>query len=433
MVLDIERRVIRKIWRRVIWVFMLLWFLNYLDRNNVAFAALQMNKELAFSATVYGLGAGLFFLPYAVFELPSNLILHRIGARVWLSLLCIAWGVVSMCFAALNGVTMFYVLRFLLGMVEAGFVPGVCYYLTYWLPMRHRAGAFAFLFGASVLSSIFGAPLSGWLLSAMSSVGGVGGWRWMFLVEGVPSVLLGVALFAILVDTPKQAPWLTAEERDWLGREIDGGIARGGQRVASEKWWTDSRVWILSLIWVFVGFTTIGVFLWLPLILKSFGGLSTIEIGFLTSVPYICSYLTMQWIGRHSDRTGERKLHIAISAAIGGLALIASANSPSNVIAFLALCVAISGLFGYLGVFWAASTSFLEGVGAAAALAVISAIGQIGSFLGPYTVGWLRDATGSFTASLTILGCGGLLQAVIVLLSRIRRQSEPGHVLEPTR
>jgi MFS family permease len=307
----IASRVTRKLTVRLVYFAGLLFFLNYLDRVNVGFAALKMNQDLGFTASVYGFGAGVFFISYALLEIPSNLMLRRVGPRLWLARIMITWGIISGCFAFIQGATGFYVLRFLLGAAEAGFVPGVVLYLTFWFPAAYRARAFATFFAASQLSSIIGAPLSGWILSATHELGGISGWRWMFLLEAVPSVIAGIVILFYLPDRPEQAAWLTPQEKTWLTTRLatDEPVAAHGSVGA---FLSDARVWTLTGIYFFYAVSVYGILFWLPQIIRGFGNLSPVQVGFLTSVPYICALISMlvrraAGLGLSADLRGGRR------------------------------------------------------------------------------------------------------------------------------
>jgi D-galactonate transporter len=418
-------RVTRKLTTRLVCFTGLLFFLNYLDRVNVGFAALKMNQDLGFTASVYGFGAGVFFISYALLEIPSNLMLRRVGPRLWLARIMITWGIISGCFAFIQGATGFYVLRFLLGAAEAGFVPGVVLYLTFWFPAAYRARAFATFFAAAQLSSIIGAPLSGWILSATHELGGIAGWRWMFLLEAVPSVIAGIVILFYLPDRPEQAGWLTAPEKLWLKAQLaaDAPVAAHGSVGA---FLSDARVWTLTGIYFFYAVSVYGILFWLPQIIRGFGNLDPVQVGFLTSIPYICALISMLVVGRHSDRTGERRLHIAGCALLGGIALLGSALVGQPVWAYVLICVAAVGIWGQNGVFWTLPTSYLGGVAAAGGIAFINCIAQFGGFFGPFGVGWIKDATGTFALALLPLAVASLLVTVLALsLGRARPAGNP--------
>jgi MFS transporter, ACS family, tartrate transporter len=423
---QIEKDVVRKLYWRIVYFCCLLFFFNYIDRVNIGFAALKMNEDLKFSAAAYGFGAGIFFISYALLEVPSNLILNRVGPRLWLARIMVTWGIISSCFAFVQTEMQFYVLRFLLGAAEAGFVPGIVLYFTYWFPNAHRGKAFAAFFSAAQVSSIIGAPLSGWLIQSMAGVHGFSGWQWMFIIEGLPSVALGVAILFVLSDRPQQARWLSEPEKTWLvdtieaERRANPAVAHG----SIGQFLRDRRVLALAAIYFFYAVSVYGVLFWLPLIIKGFGDLTPLQIGFLTSLPYICAFAAVLLVARHSDRTGERKYHVAFSALLGGVALIGSALAGSPVLAFILLCVAAIGIWGQNGVFWTLPTSYLVGASAAGGIAFINSVAQFGGFLGPYMVGWVRDTTGSFSGALMVLACASFMVTVIAASLRIEPQGK---------
>ena len=412
---DIENRTLRKIERRLIYFCMLLFILNYVDRLNVGFAALQMNKDLSFGPTVYGIGAGIFFFGYFLFEIPSNLILERVGARVWLARIAITWGVISATMAFVYDARSFYIVRFLLGFAEAGLLPGVMLYFSYWFPMRERAKALALFMTATALSNVIGAPLSGWLLG-FDGIFGLRGWQLMFVLEGIPSVLIGIAALFYLVDRPAQATWLSDEEKAWLDRELAAETAAKEKAAGHMTLWlglTNPRVLQITLLCFFLVSGNFGVVFWMPQIIKALGDLTIMQVGLLTMVPYACAVVAMVWWGRHSDRTGDRKWHLAIAAVVGAAGLAVSAIPGYPVLSFVALCVTAAGIWSMFGVFWAVPADFLSGKAAAGGFALINSFGALGGFLGPFLVGFVRQHTGSFTGSLLVLAGFTLMAAVI--------------------
>ena len=416
-----ERVMIRKLRTRILCVVSLLFFFNYLDRVNIGFAALRMNDDLGFTASVYGFGAGVFFFSYALLEIPSNLALRKVGPRLWLARIMVTWGLISGGLAFIHGSTAFYILRFLLGAAEAGFVPGVVLYLTFWFPASYRARAYATFFGASLLSSIIGAPVSGWVLSSSEGLAGVTGWRWMFILEALPSIIAGIALLFYLPDTPETARWLTRAEKDWLEAELAGEavVAHGSVRA----FLADGRIWALTGIYFFYGVSVYGILFWLPQIIRSFGATDPLRIGLMTSVPYLCALASMILVGRHSDRTQERRMHIALCAAVGGVTMIASGWAGTPLVSYLLICVAAMGIWGQNGVFWTLPTSYLGGATAAGGIAFINCIAQFGGFFGPFGIGWIKDYTGTFSLALLPLGISSMLVAILAV-SLSKRQAQ---------
>ncbi|UPG74710.1 MFS transporter (plasmid) [Roseomonas gilardii subsp. gilardii] len=418
---DIRGRVMGKLRWRIVFYCFVLFIINYLDRVNVGFAAIHMNRDLGLSATAYGFGAGVFFLGYIAFEIPSNMVMHRVGARIWIARIMVSWGLLSCGMAFIGGETSFYILRFLLGAAEAGFVPGILLYMTYWFPARDRARATAGFMTATVLSTVIGAPISGWILASVPNWHGLASWQWLFILEGLPAVILGVVTYFYLVDRPQDGRWLDAAERGWLVAELErenreiAAVGTHEYRAIFRDW----RVWLLTLIYMFNAMAVYGVVLWLPQIVRSIGGLSDLQTGFVTAIPFVFATIGLLLVARSSDRTGERKWHTALSALGGGLFLAASGLAPSPMTGLLLLCAAAFGVWAVLGVFWSLPTQFLTGAAAAAGLAAINGFAQIGGFAGPYLVGWIRDTTQSFTPALLTLAAGPILAALLCLLIQV--------------
>lgn len=389
-----------------------LYIIAYLDRINIGFAALQMNQAIGLTATTYGFGAGIFFVSYVVFEVPSNVIMARVGARLWIARIMITWGLVSAGTMFVTTSTAFYAVRFLLGIAEAGFFPGVIFYLTLWFPMRERARVIASFVAAALVAGIIGGPISGALLT-MHGAWGLAGWQWLFLMEGLPSVLLGFVVLAFLPDRIADAKWLTLDERQVLEAKLEEESAgkRASHSVTGS--FTDGRVWLMALIYLTIPIALYGMGFWLPTIIRANSNGSDFVVGLLSAIPYVLGAVGMVAVGRHSDRTGERRWHIAIPAVIGGTAFALSGMVHGLVPSLVLLSLAMLGLSSMYGPFWTLATSFLSGVGAAAGIALINCIGNIGGFVGPYAFGYIKDATDSFAAALVALGAvlasGGLL------------------------
>jgi MFS transporter, ACS family, tartrate transporter len=404
-------RVLAKVRRRVIPFLFLLYIVAYLDRINVGFAALQMNESLGFSATTYGFGAGIFFLSYTLFEIPSNVILARIGARVWIARIMVSWGVVSAAMMFVRTAPAFYTLRFLLGAAEAGFFPGIIFYLTRWFPGRERARTVAAFMTATLVAGVIGGPLSGALLS-MHGVGGLAGWQWLFLLEGIPAVVLGVVVLRVLDERPADATWLSAGERETLIACLRDDELRKKLETTSVAL-RNRRTWLLAVIHVVIPVTLYGIGFWMPQMLKAASGSNNFVVGLLSAVPYAAGAVAMVVIGRHSDRTGERRWHFALPAVVCAGALAASTLSSGAVWTVATLSIAMAGLASMFGPFWALTTSEVGGVGAAASIALVNAVGNTGGFVGPYLLGAINDATHSFAFGLfaiaAILVAGGAL------------------------
>jgi ACS family tartrate transporter-like MFS transporter len=386
----------------------------------VGFASLQMNAALGLSASAYGLGAGIFFIGYFLCEVPSNLVLQRLGARLWIARIVFFWGLVSCAMAWTSGPRSFWALRFLLGVAEAGFYPGVLLYLTYWFPARHRAKAVAQFATASMFAFIVGGPLSGLLLS-LRGRGGMDGWQWLFLIEGLPAVVLGFVVLLYLTDRPEDAAWLPADERAWLSQAMAREReAHGSPHVSLRQGLLDRGVWRLAFTFLLLVVSAYGFSFWLPQILKGLSGASDLNVGLLTALPYLVAAVGMVLIAAHSDRTGERRWHVAGAALIASTGFVIAALASHPVATFAGLCVAALGAYSSTPPFWSLPTSFLRGTAAAAGIAFINSVGNLGGFFGPYLMGWIKDTTGTFTGGLLVLAVTPLLAAVSAVSLRRR-------------
>lgn len=424
--MDIETRTIARVTARLVPFLIVCYFIAYLDRVNVGFAALTMNADLGISASAYGLGAGIFFLTYFVFEVPSNLFLERFGARRWIARIMFSWGLLSGATAfipnlaaatGLSNVTVFYIIRLLLGAAEAGFFPGIIFYLTLWFPSAYRARITGYFMAAIPLSTVIGAPVSGALLG-LDGLMGLRGWQWMFILEALPAILLAFAVLAYLTDRPIEARWLEPEGRLWLDDRLEQERL---QRVSAKHYSVreallNPRVLGLGLVY-FGGVACLyGVGFFLPQIVKGFG-LTNLQTGFVTAIPYGVGTLAMVYWGRRSDRMGERKWHCAIALALAAGGIAASTVLPDPALKMLALSVSACGVFGFLPVFWALPTAFLSGAAAAGGIAIINSIGNLSGFAGPYVMGYLREQTGGFGAGLWCLAvCGAVALAIVLAL-----------------
>ena len=411
-------RVLRKVGWRLVPFLMLLYFVNFLDRVNVGFAALAMNKAIGLSPAVYGWGAGIFFLGYFLFEVPSNLLLQRVGARLWIARIMVTWGVVSTAMAWVSGPASFITLRFLLGIAEAGFFPGIILYLTFWFPAAYRARIVAAFFMAVPLSSVFGNPVSAWVLGLDGWLG-FEGWRWLFAIEGVPAIVLGFVVLGYLGDGPAKAAFLAPEEREWLCATIAAeDQARATARPLDLRAaLLNGMVWMLAGVYFGLVMALYGIALWLPQLANGFG-LSLQQIGFVTAVPYIVAALGMVVWGRRSDAKAERTWHVAIPGFIAAAGLIATPFAGSPVLSLLCLCVAAFGIYAAIPVFWTLPAGFLSGTAAAGAIGLINALGNLGGFVGPSMVGFVHEETGSFAAGLVVLGLASLGAGLLALATR---------------
>jgi MFS transporter, ACS family, tartrate transporter len=416
----VSGRAIDRVRLRLIPFLAFLYFIAYLDRVNVGFAALQMNAALGFSSSVYGLGAGIFFIGYFLFEVPSNLMLARVGARVWIARIAIVWGAVSIAEMLVRGPRSFYIVRFLLGAAEAGFFPGIVFYFTYWFPARERARAMAQFSTASMAAGIVGGPLSGVLLS-LRGLGGLDGWQWLFLVEGIPAVVLGLVALAYLDDGPADARWLPEAEKAWLidalARERDElAVITGGH--SALKALASFAVWRFALGLFLIVTSGYGFSFFLPQIVKGLSGGSDLAVGLLTAIPFSVAAIGMIVVAAHSDRTGERRRHVAACGVLAAIGLASASLAPSPTVAFAALSVAAVGLYAFTPPFWSLPTAVLRGDGAAAGIALINSVGNLGGFIGPYVMGWMRDVSGDFLPGLRVLATAAVISGLVVMSFR---------------
>jgi ACS family tartrate transporter-like MFS transporter len=432
-----EKRVIRQVIRRLIPFIFLGYVIAYIDRVNIGFAAEAMQKDLGMSNSAYGLGAGLFFLGYVLFEIPSNLMLERFGARIWIARIMIVWGLVSMAMSFVSGEASFYFMRVLLGVAEAGFFPGMILYLTYWVPARYRAGTSSLFMMAIPVSMLVGAPLSHALL-ALEGKAGLHGWQWLFLVEGLPAVLLGIAALFWLTDRPDVARWLAPADREWLTSEMARERAERSGHHVGLGFLKDPKVMVLCTIYFLNNMATYGVFLFLPKILSEVSrksGYPTDDwrVPLFTAVPFVVALLGMVLVGRHSDRTGERKWHVGVCAMIASAGLaVAAVSQDSLLLVVLAFTMSQFGQRSLLSVFWAIPPIFLGGTAAAAGIAMINSVGNLGGYFGPSVMGWLRDSSKGYTTGLLVLAGALMLEALLVISMRLPAR-KPVQADEPAR
>lgn len=411
---------LRKVAWRLIPFLGALYFFAFLDRVNVGFAALTMNADLGLSSAVFGIGAGIFFLGYVAFEVPSNILLERFGARIWIARIMLTWGVLSGAMAFVQGPTSFYTVRFLLGIAEAGFFPGIIYYLTCWFPARHRARIIALFMIALPLSSVIGAPISTALLEIRAM--GFAGWQWMFLLEAIPTIVLGVVVLFYLPDRPSDAKWLTPQEQQALNDDLAAERAAhdDGHMTSLREALLMPRVWRHGLVYFSVLVGLYGFSFWLPQIIASLGSMTHLQVGLVTAIPYTLACVALVLWGRHSDATGERALHVALPPLLAAAALVVSGSVDNPALGFAALCVAAIGIYSGLPAFWAYATAGLQGAAAAGAIALINSIGNIGGFLGPSAIGLVKQRTGSYALSLMFIGACLALGAGLMLWERAR-------------
>jgi ACS family tartrate transporter-like MFS transporter len=411
----LEQRTIAKVSARLIPFLILCFFVAYLDRVNVGFAALTMNKDLGLSASAFGFGAGIFFIAYFLFEVPSNLLLARVGARKWIARIMFSWGVVSGATAFIGGETSFYVVRVLLGIAEAGFFPGIIFFLTLWFPAIYRARIIGYFMAAIPLSTVIGAPVSGVLLG-LDGLMGLKGWQWLFILEAAPALILSVVVFFYLTDRPADATWLQPDERAWLVARLKEEQTNREKlrRYSVTQALLNPKVLALSLVYFGAVATNYGLSFFLPQIVKAFG-VSNLQTGLVTAVPYVVGLVSIVWWGRRSDRKAERRFHLALPLFVASAGIASSTALSDPTMKMVALSIAGFGIFGCLPVFWTFPTAFLSGAAAAGGIALINSIGNLAGFAGPYAMGRIKDLTGSYTNGLLLLSAVGFMAMIIVL------------------
>ncbi len=412
---DRDDAIYARVSRRLLPFLFLCYVAAYLDRVNVGFAKLQMQADLALSDTVYGIGAGIFFLGYFLFEVPSNLLLEKVGARRWIARIMVSWGIVSAATMFATGPLSYYALRFLLGVAEAGFFPGVVLYLTYWYPAHRRARIVALFMSGVAVAGVLGGPLSGWIMQHFAGSGGLAGWQWLFLLEGVPSVVLGIWTWFYLDDGIRSARWLPDADKAVLERALAQDAASQA-RLPLGAVFTSGRVWQLALVYFLFVMGLYGVSFWLPQLVRNSGVADVARIGLLTAIPYGVAAIVMVLVARRSDRHGERRWHTALAGCAGAAGLVASVLYADNtVIALAALSLATAGILTTFPIFWSLPTALLGGTAAAAGIALINSVGNLAGFASPYLVGAIRDATGSTAAGMSLLAASLIAGALLVL------------------
>jgi MFS family permease len=412
---DATKAVLRKVTWRIVPLFMLCFVMSYLDRVNVSFAKLQMQSELGLSEAAYGFGASIFFIGYLLFEVPSNIVLAKVGSRRWIARIMISWGIASAAMMFVRSETAFYLLRFLLGVLEAGFVPGVVYCFMHWFPASLRGRINSFFFMSIAVCGLIGGPISGAIMKYMNDVGGLAGWQWLFLLEGIPSVLLGLLVLVILDDRVDDAKWLTTEEKNLLKLRLaqDPKVSDAHSFSAALK---EPSTYVFSLIYLGLAMGIYGIIFWMPQLVKTAGTSDTFIIGLITMIPYLVALVLIPLIARSSDRMGERRWHL-VGCAVAGMVgyVICGAFGNSLLALLIGLSVAATGIIGSFGLFWLLPARVLSGIAAAAGIALINSIGQIGGVIGPYAVGLVKDATGSADMALygiaAVCGFSGVLVA----------------------
>jgi ACS family tartrate transporter-like MFS transporter len=409
----IEQRTMRKVYLRLLPFVFACYFLCYLDRINVGFAALTMNKDLGLDPAIFGMAAGAFFWGYFLFEVPSNLILEKVGARIWIARIMVTWGILSGATAFCTGPWSFMSVRFLLGLAEAGLYPGMVLFFTYWFPDRHRARIVAGFTLALPVAVALGAPISTGLLE-LNGLFGLAGWKWLYLVEAVPTVVLGIAVLFYLTDRPAAAHWLAAEERTWLSSTIEHENrqieAHGVVSVLRSFW--DPRVLLLTLNYLGIVTASLGMLIFLPQIVKSLG-FTNMQVGWVTMIPYLCGAAAMVFVGWLSDRIGERRWTLFVTCALSCVGLVICGLFVNSYWAVVGMSIAAIGLYGTKGPFWSMPSMFLTGSAAAASIAWINSVGNLGGFFGPSMVGWAKQITGSYAGGLYALAAFALMSAIV--------------------
>ena len=404
-----------KVTWRLIPFLLVCYIIAYLDRVNVGFAKLQMQNALGFSDVVYGLGAGMFFIGYFIFEVPSNIILHRVGARRWIARIMVTWGLISGSMMFVQTEMQFYVMRFLLGVAEAGFFPGIILYLTYWYPAQRRGRIISLFMTGIPLAGVIGGPLSGWIMKSWDQVGGYQGWQWMFLLEALPAVFVGFMVYWYLDDRITDAKWLSESERQMLARRIDEED-QSKEHMPVSAVLKNKRVWVMSAIYFSLAMSLYGVSFWLPTIINGMGVKDNFSIGLLSAVPWLAGVFSMLWFGRSADKHKERRWHVVIPMLMAATGLVLSVLLASNVyLSFAALILACMGIVSGIPLFWSLPTSFLAGAGAAAGIAAINSIANLAGFVAPYVVGWLKQVTQSTDSGMYLLAVVLLVGAAITL------------------
>ena len=416
-----EGVVFRKVALRLLPFLFLLYVVNILDRVNVGFASLNMLVDLKISEQAYGLGSGIFYIGYMLFEVPSNLILHKVGARRWIGRIMVSWGLVSICTMFVRGEWSFYLMRILLGIAEAGFFPGIILYMSYWFPARERARAVALFMMGSPLAGVIGGPLSGALLQHTNGAFGLYGWQWLFLVEGIPAVILGVVTYFYLTDRPEGALWLAPHERKWLAKRLEQEERRREKQHGLSRLGAlgNPRVCLLILLYFTIAMGTNGSGFYFPKIIQGlFKGWDTTHIGLISAIPHLAAVCAMFFVGAHSDRHGERRRHIASCATVAAIGWASSTYFRSPWLALASLAVAQMGMMSMMGPYWSMATSFLSGTAAAGGIALINTVANFGGFLAPTLMGRLEGPKGVFTAGQLMLAGTMAAGAILALIIR---------------
>ncbi|HEY3426628.1 MAG TPA: MFS transporter [Negativicutes bacterium] len=412
-----EENLINKLRWRLVPYLMLLFIVAMMDRVNIGFAALEMNKALGISASTFGFVAGIFFIAYFFFEVPSNVLMHKVGARIWIARILITWGIVTVLTAYVQTATHLMILRVLLGIAEAGFYPCVILYLTFWFPSKYFASTVSIFMCGQALANIVTGPVSAWIMDNVMWLG-MPGWRWLFILEGAPAIILGITTLFIMVDRPEKAKFLSTEEKTWLVDKLKKEHEAKANKVPANKWkvFKESRVWHLAFCYLCYVITLYGLGLWMPQIIKALSQkLTNTNIGLLSTIPYLCGVVAMVLVARHSDKTMERRYHVALPIGVAFFGLIALTLTTDLYVAMALLCVSTAAIYCFVGTFWSLPTLFLTEASAAVGIAIINSTGNLGGFFGPYVVGYLKDLSGSTTTGMYFLATFALLGTLSVL------------------
>lgn len=411
-----EDAVFRKVTLRIVPFLMLCYIASYLDRVNVGFAKLQMSAELGFSEAAFGLGAGLFFIGYFLFEVPSNLLLQKVGARVWIARIMITWGLISGASIFVTNETTFYIQRFLLGLAEAGFYPGVILYCTYWFPSQRRAKIIALFMSAIPIAGIFGNPLSGWIMNTFDGSSGLSGWQWVFVLESIPALLIGIWCLFYLDRDVRSATWLSEDEKAVVARVVAEDSAHKNVHGKTLESFKQPKVWLMAFIYLCFVMGQYALTFWMPTFVESTGVENALTIGILSAIPFVTALVAMNLFGRSADRRRERRWHLVIPALMGTVGFSMAAVVEGNIVlSLIALSIAAAGVLTCAPLFWSLPTSFLGGTAAAAGIAVINSVGNLAGFLSPYMIGAIMDATDSTDIPMFVLAASLVIGAVAVL------------------
>ncbi|HWR40997.1 MAG TPA: MFS transporter [Patescibacteria group bacterium] len=413
-----ENELMKKVRWHLVPYCMLLYIVAMLDRVNIGFAALHMNKDLGISASMFGMLAGIFFLSYFIFEVPSNVIMHKVGARIWITRILVSWGLVTVFLGWAQTVTHVAILRTLLGAAEAGFYPCIVLYFTFWFPKKHFAKTMSLFMCGMALANIIVGPISSWIMENVVWMG-MAGWRWMFILEGIPAIILGITTFFIMVDRPDQAKFLNAEEKQWLMAELEREhLAKQQKMQVANKWqvFKSGRVWHLSFCYLCYVMALYGLGMWMPQILRNLAkAMSLSNIGLISTIPYMCAIVVMVYVAKRSDAKQERRYHTALPIGLAFIGLVGITMTDNLIISMLLLCLAQSCIYAFVGTFWTLPNIYLSEATAAVGIAIINSVGNLGGFFGPYMVGFLKDATGSNNSGMYFLASFAIMATIAIL------------------